>query len=311
MPINPLQRPGAQLLGADKRQLFLIEFSGMVYSSFQTLTKLMDKHIVRQIDHGKGERFDALGKAGVMYHTPGSSLSAAGQQIKHDTFNIMVDALLISHIFVDDLESKMNHFDLKKEYADKIADALALAYDFQVGCNAILAARHAARVPDGFGGAIITNAAMQNDVDVLTKALFDAQVIMDEKDVPESERIAIMRPTYYSMLAQNLDLVNSLYRGTGSIAEGEVLKVAGFTLIKSNTLPNTNVTTTYEHKYDGDFSKTVAICMTKEAVGTVQLKGLTTETQWDWDHQAWFLAAKMALGHGILRPECAVEIAAA
>ena len=309
--INPLQRPGSQLLGTDAFKLFLIEFGGMVLNAFNTKTKFLDKHTLRTIKHGRGERFDALGEAGVLYHTPGSDLSTQGQQIKHDTFDILVDAKLISHLYVDEIEDAMNHFELKQRYAGKLGTALAKALDANIGRCAILAARHAARVPDGFGGSVISNALMATDIPTLTKGLFDAQVTMDNKDVPEDGRVCFVRPTFYSMLAQNLDLINSLYRGTGSIAEGEIMKVAGFTIIKSNTVPNTNVTNSYNSKYDGDFSKTVGVCMTEEAVGTVQLKGLSTEAHWDFNRQAWFLAAKFCLGHGVLRPECSVELKAA
>lgn len=311
MDINPLQRPGSQLLGTDPFKLFLIEFSGMVLNRFKTATKFLDKHVLRTIDHGRGERFDALGEAGVMYHTPGQDLSTHGQQIKHDTFDILVDAKLISHLYLDEIEEAMNHFEVKQRYAGKLGDALAKEMDANIARTSLLAARHPARVPDGFGGSIITGAGMNSDIPTLTKALFDAQVLMDDKDVPDEGRVFICRPRFYSMLAQNMDLINSLYSGTGSIAEGSIMRVAGFQIVKSNTVPNSVVSDSYNGKYNGDFSKTVGICMTSEAVGTVQLKGLTTEAEWDFNRQAWFLAAKFCLGHGILRPECAIEIAAA
>ena len=65
--------------------------------------------------------------------------------------------------------------------------------------------------------------------------------------------------------------------------------------------------------YHGDFSTTVALVMQKSAIGTVKLMDLAVErTSGDFEimYQGTLMAAKYAMGHGILRPECAVEIKA-
>lgn len=310
MNITTLASPGAKLNGADRLALFRIELAGLVLDAFNQKCVFRDKHTVIGLEHGKGTRIDALGEAGSIYHTPGTDLSASGNSIKHDAFEIMVDAKLISHLYLDEVEEAMNHFELRQRYANKLGTALAKAYDTNIARCAILAARRVARVPDGFGGTVLKSVLFNSDVEVLTKGLFDAQVIFDEKDVPEDQRYCVLRPRFYSMMAQNLNLINNLYGGTGSIAEGNVVKVAGFTLIKSNNVPNAVVTNSYKNKYDGDFSKSVAVCMTEEAVGTVQLKGLATETTWDHNRQATFVAAKFVVGHDVMRPECAVELRA-
>lgn len=310
MDITKLQRPGSKLLGTDPRELFRTEFTGLVLNAFKKACKFLDKHVLRTIEHGRGARFDAIGEANAFYHTPGTDLSNLGNQIKHDAFDIMVDAKLIAPMYLDEIEEAMSDLSLRQEYAESLGTALARALDSNIGRCAILAARHAARVPDGFGGSVISDPALNSNVELLTKALFDSKVLMDNKSVDPENRYCILQPTYYSMLAQNLNLINNLYSGAGSIAEGEVYKVAGFTLIQSITVPNDVVSNSFNGKYDGDFTKTVAVCMTNKAVGTVQLKGLTTETTWDHNRQATFLAAKFCMGHGVLRPECAVEIRA-
>ncbi len=51
--------------------------------------------------------------------------------------------------------------------------------------------------------------------------------------------------------------------------------------------------------------------MQKQALGTVKLMDLAVErTSGDFEimYQGTLMAAKYAMGHGILRPECAVEI---
>jgi hypothetical protein len=63
-----------------------------------------------------------------------------------------------------------------------------------------------------------------------------------------------------------------------------------------------------KNTYNADFSKTAALVMTKSAVGTVKLLDLATEMGYDMRRQGTLLIAKYAIGHGILRPECSVEL---
>ena len=48
--------------------------------------------------------------------------------------------------------------------------------------------------------------------------------------------------------------------------------------------------------------------MSTRAVGTVKLLDLAQEMSWDMRRQVTLLLAKYAIGHGILRPEAAVEL---
>ena len=58
----------------------------------------------------------------------------------------------------------------------------------------------------------------------------------------------------------------------------------------------------------GNFSTTVAVVFHKSAIGTVKLMDLGMESEYDIRRQGNLMVAKMALGHGILRPESACEI---
>jgi hypothetical protein len=51
--------------------------------------------------------------------------------------------------------------------------------------------------------------------------------------------------------------------------------------------------------------------MHESAVGTVKLMDLSMEGEYKIEYQGTLLVAKYAVGHGILRPESAVEIQAA
>ena len=60
--------------------------------------------------------------------------------------------------------------------------------------------------------------------------------------------------------------------------------------------------------YDGDFSNTVGIVAHPSAVGTVKLMDLATEAEYQIERQGTLFIAKYAMGHGVLRPECAIEL---
>jgi hypothetical protein len=50
--------------------------------------------------------------------------------------------------------------------------------------------------------------------------------------------------------------------------------------------------------------------MHPEALGTVQLGsfGMSTEAEYDIRRQGVLMVSKMAVGHGVLRPECIIGI---
>ena len=50
--------------------------------------------------------------------------------------------------------------------------------------------------------------------------------------------------------------------------------------------------------------------MNKQAIGTVSRQGLIVEPKWMLERLGHLLTARILQGHGILRPECAVEISA-
>jgi hypothetical protein len=60
--------------------------------------------------------------------------------------------------------------------------------------------------------------------------------------------------------------------------------------------------------YQGTFTTVAGLVMHKSAVGTVKLIDLGMEMAYDIRRQGTLIVGKYAVGHGILRPESAVEI---
>jgi hypothetical protein len=213
-------------------------------------------------------------------------------------------------VFIADIDDAMTHFDVRGKYSMELGRILARKFDFNVAANFILAARAAATITGENGGSQITNANMATDVNVLTSALFASAQTLDEKWVPKEGRQAFVRPAQFYALAQNTNLINKFLGGEGSIAKGEIETVAGFPIIKSTNIPSTNVSAdaTVSPSAQGDFTKTVAAVNIPDAVGTVKLLDVSMESDREIRRQGWFFVAKYAVGHGVLRPEAAIEL---
>jgi hypothetical protein len=69
--------------------------------------------------------------------------------------------------------------------------------------------------------------------------------------------------------------------------------------------------TTGPTKYQGDFTKTAGVIFQKGAAGTVKLLDVALESEYMVSRQGTLIVAKYAVGHGELRPECAIELATA
>jgi hypothetical protein len=180
----------------------------------------------------------------------------------------------------------------------------------------VLAARSAATITGQNGGSALTDADAATNGASLAASIFEAAKVLDEKDVPENERVALVAPAQYYNLVQTTDVINRDFGGAGVYADGTVLRVAGIQIVKTNNLPSSNIAAVSgeNNTYSGDFSNTVALVMQKQAVGTVKLMDLAVErTSGDFEvmYQGTLMAAKYAMGHGVLRPECAVEIKSA
>jgi N4-gp56 family major capsid protein len=292
--------------------LFLKVFAGEVLTAFDETNVMKDLHVSRTISSGKSAQFPVTGKANAAYHTPGTPLLGA-QTINHNEVVVNIDDVLIADTFIADIDEAKNHYDVRAEYSRLLGMALAKQFDVRLLQLAVLAARSSATVSGGNGGSAITDADAKTNGASLAASIFEAAKIMDEKDVPENERVAIVKPAQYYNLVQTTDVINRDWGGAGVYADGTVLRVAGIQIVKSNNVPSTNVSAVAgeNNTYHGDFSTTAAVVMQKQALGTVKLMDLAVEkTSGDFNiqYQGTLMAAKYAMGHGILRPECAVEI---
>lgn len=287
--------------------LWLKVFGGEVMAAFEEDNKFLDKQMVRTISSGKSAQFPATGRiAAAAYHTPGAEI--VGDAVKHNERVIVIDDLLLSSAFIANIDEAKNHYEVRSVYSGEMGRTLAEAMDKNIAQVGVLAARASATVSGHFGGSVLTNAAAATDGEVLAALAYSAAQTLDEKFAPASDRYLSLRAAQYYLLAQTTKVLNKDWNGSGSYSDGKVLKIADLTIVKTQHVPSTNVTTG-PSAYQGNFTKTVGLVHRKDAMGTVKLLDLAMESAYDIRRQGTLMVAKYAVGHGILRPECAVEIA--
>jgi len=292
--------------------LFLKQFSGEVLTSFEQATVTADKHMIRTIANGKSAQFPVMGRSSASYHTPGNEIT--GTALNHAEKVITINDLLISNHFIANIDEAKNHYDVRSVYSSEMGRALAFQMDKHVLQTMLQAAAASANVGDsGYAaGTIITDADSNTNADSLIGSIFDAAEALDDAYVPAEGRYCFLKPEQYYLLANASKAINVDFSGRGSIADGSVPQVAGINLIKTPHLPTGNITSGVDagtgSRQAVNASNTTAIIAHTSAVGTVKLMDLAVESEYDIRRQGTLMVAKYAMGHGVLRPEAAVQI---
>ncbi len=298
----------AQINGAGAADaIFLKVFGNEVLKTYLETNVTKDLHTVRNITDGKSASFPAIGTAVAAYHVPGAEM--LGQVINSAEKVILIDGLLVANCWIPKIDEAMSHFDIRAPYADTLGRAVALKYDKQCLQIACLAARAAASVTGNQGGSVLTNPSFDTDGEALAEGIFDAAQALDEKDIPADDRYMVVRPKHYYLMARSTKVLNRDWGGEGVYSDGKVLRVAGINIVKSNNLPSSVIgaATGENNTYSGTFTNTVGALFHKSAFGTVELMSMSMEKEYSVRHQSNFIVAKLAVGHGILRPEAAIE----
>lgn len=302
---------------SDKMALFLKVFSGEVLTTFDELNLMKPLHMTRTIASGKSAQFPVMGTASAEYHVPGAEI--VGAEIKHAEQIVHIDGLLISHAFVANIDEAINHYDVRSEYAHQLGQALANQFDknclIQIHNGGGQTTNITGGKPSAANQIALASDSDDIDGDKLAGHVFTMARMMDQNDVPQSDRYVVFDPIQYYKIVESTKAINRDWGGSGSFADGEVLRIAGITILKSNHLPALANVTSHPsnimqntNSYIGDFRKCLAVGFHRSAIGTVQLMGLKVEQEYDIRRQGTLMVAKFALGTKWLRPESCYQI---
>jgi len=341
-------RVGLKSGGSDNDELFLKVFSGEILTAFEQNNVMKDLHLMRTITSGKSAQFPVSGIATEKYHTPGVNIADSGNSmlssIGMNERVITIDDVLVSSTFIANIDELKSHYDVRSIYASELGKALAKRFDIAAMKTLFAAASAGAAAPQASGNVI--SGQTTTSTSGLIDALYAAATKLDEVDAPSDGRFAILTPAqYYQLLTEDSVAINKdTSGGSADAARGTIIEVAGIQLKKSNNFleviaegnisaagtGGSNDQTNADNDdgsanndvfggsgvgYNGDFSALTGtgaargfLVGTKEAIGTVKLLDLATESEYQIERQGTLFVAKYAMGHGVLRPECAVKV---
>lgn len=278
----------------------------------------------RMVRSGKVAQFPAIGKVTAAYHTRGVNLLETSGLLSNPDTNertIHIDKKLVAGVFLDELDEVLAHYELRQEYAEEIGRAMAETDDRQLLQLLAIGARQTTGTTSDHpvGGVLYDDTDGISSASDMILALRVAKQKMDENDVPETGRFAVVRPDYYNALVDesNQFLDKDIQMGmNGGVDAGVIKRVFGMELIWSNNLPSTNITdTTNQHSgeadqnaYNDNFTGTIGVVGHSSSLGTAQRMGTRASVDWIPENQGWMLLGKQAVGHNFLRPEACFEI---
>ena len=319
-----------QIQGAgDTSALFLKLGMTELLDAFDRACVFKGKVKERNISGGKSAAFQITGKATAAYHVPGQPiLGATNSPGDRNERTINLDGLMIADQVIYDLDEAMNYVDVRQDITHQLGQALAREWDARVArvlygaakttTEPLAKASNSGRIGQSqtlsAGYAAATNSAKGDELIAKIAAL---KIAMQKKDVPTDSLLAVVGPDEYDYLLDSTRAINADFNGrtgdNGTFGEGRIMRVKGIPVITSNHVTQaayTNGTYDKNTDYQQDLSKCKAIVFHRDAMGVLTLRspGLQITPQggdFNIMYQASLMVARMAIGMGKLRPECA------
>ncbi len=301
-------RPGRKVGGTDDRELFLVEFGGLVLEAYRQALDYMEMRWIKQITQGKSDTFPIIGrKDDATEHVPGDRI--LGGTIDHGQVEITLDNMLVDSAFVPEIDELIAHYALMGPYATQIGQSLGITTSKRIAIMHILASRNFVTNdrPGQPVPAYYFHANLKTDASKLEDAAFLAKGYLLKNDVENAH--SFMLPWQQVLLMARYTGIEGgpVTTGSGNRAAGTIGQVAGFVPKGTNHIPNTNITTGLA-KYRGDFTPTVGHIGSKMAVGSLERRGLKVVMKEQEDRLGTILIGSQFSGHGALRNECSVEL---
>ena len=319
---------------AKDNALFLRVFSGEVLTAFKRTCVFGDFVMKRTIQSGRSAQFPVTGRFTASSFTPGQFI-ASQEGMQQNEVVIRIDDYLTANCDIYSLDEAKTHFDQRSIYSAELGEALARAYDKRIARLIAIGGGtstgdltadkpDAADAPFRTGTVIDINKAAYTSNDVVA-TVFSAAQALDEKDISRDNRVLVCCPEYFYALIQSDRSVNFDFNqqgANGSYKEGQIAKLAGFTIYSSNHIDKQGNASADAGEqgfvFNGtaddsaiDMTNTKMLAFQRNGVGVVTLKDLQmsmTGNDYDVMYNATKMKAQYSIGAGVLRPECCVRI---
>lgn len=326
--------------------LWLPLFGGEVLVRFDENLILLPLVETMTISTGTTYKFPRMWQGEAERHAAGAEM--LGLDIEMGEIEISIDSRpLVHHQVLDDIDLKMSHFEVRSKFATESGRALARAVDKNVARLLLNTSRTLKPAFGPFPGGgndengaayvdvvladdgIPSSTASRNAAGALIKALDNAVVKFEERNIPFEERSCVIRPSlWHALRVFGVPITVDEMYGAGATAgpfwqqpgmgdqspmstsnpqRGMSLMYNGIRIYYSPNLGNENVTTG-PTKYQGDFTNSVGVVFHKSAMAYLQMMGMETEAERSARHRADFVVSAHLGGGGALRPEACIEL---
>tara|TARA_R100000808_G_scaffold4669_2_gene14916 strand:- start:7639 stop:8643 length:1005 start_codon:yes stop_codon:yes gene_type:complete len=314
--------------GKSDLSVFLKVFSGMVATSYARKTATDGLILKRTIQHGSSVQWPMVGSAKAVYHTVNENIitdttgskylsdPGAGERV------VQVDNPLVAAEVIASIDEAMSHFEIRSHHAAALGEALAIENDLNVlmcVCNG--AAKSALLSGTGAGswadeGDEVVDADFHTSASSARDTLKSIAQKMNENDVPQDGRVAIVTPGCYAALADDVSGIANAdinMNTGGDVGLHRVLRVHGFEIRMSNRIADlqgydTDYASSAKTGQRGtdytyaDFSKVSAVVFQKSAIGQVELGSMALKAEEKPELLGTFFIASKTVGNGVLRP---------
>lgn len=331
--------PGQVNNAGDSRALYLKIFSGEVLTAWHQTNMALGMTRVRTIKSGKSAQFPILGSTVAKYHTPGTLIEA--DKLPSVERTVTIDDVALSAIFMADIDEKISHYETRSQYSTECGQTLADMVDRNVFrmvaqaafiTDATAAGNAGLQVPSSgqkyTANIQLASAGDEDDGSKIVDAIFKARTQFRKNSIKGTLK-CVLPPERYEALVNVQDTnkvtwMNKDVGGVGSMSEGAIPRVAGISIYESVNIPQADeslglnvdpepladvaVGSGNQAKYRGDYSKVVGLIFTEDCVATTKLMDVSTKIVDEDLRLGATVLATQAVGHDILRFECAVAI---
>lgn len=330
---------------ADTQELFRTRLVGLVNAAYdeQNKTKPWVQH--ETLTDGKSVEFTALGEASGSYHQIGDDIlvdeNADGDSylsnMKPGVTLIHVDPIFQASVFLSVEDMKKAHAELgggaqaasrTGKYGQRLGAKLASYLDItNLRCmnncartEAIIRGMESdAGIP--LGGAVVVDESAGTNADDFVTALLTCARVLDTKNVPSEGRVCWLAPTQYYRFfgTTNHQVLDKDFGDGGNLAKGTLVEIGGILILPSNHFRAAqtglgqwaNATNSYADPFAAvtlGYGSTIAVVTHQDAVGQVNMANINVEVTYWPNRLGWQLTAFQMHGHGVVTPQCAVEI---
>jgi len=330
MAVNVLHTPGQINSAGDTLATFKTIHSGLIAHQFQAGLIAANSVINRPYPRGyKALEVKFHDAVDPTYFTPGDDIfddagytgnTALGSK------DIVLSKRLLKAGVIDDLDRLQADFDAQKEDARAIREGLQRK-DESLTFRAILAAAlrnggadQYANEPDldnygtslGALDTVLTTLTRTQKGDALKETVYLAKEAFDQANVPDEGRIMAVRPEFYTLLlsATDKEWINRDWAdNNGSLATGKFMQAAGFRVVRSSNIPNSDLSADGANQagLNLNATNTIGCFYTKEAAVRAMAMNVNYDAWYHKDKRANVYVAEMAAAYGSYKRECAIH----